>query len=357
MGREKSARAGMTFVLKGGGENLLIGGGKNSESLLVSADGLSYDDIMFMGQALKPMGGRPGEVGTVRGSPVLKYTLVGTTPGLYSLKSDSDYKQIVREAGPREKYDENPLFEGGYMDLDGHRIVEYNPIDPDGYAWSGSWFNAKAFLGEAITAGTAAFAIKGGGSAAAAAITNIDYFRFFPNFAFEFMPLDVYTPGSTEQYLLIVNPRNAVTDPGKVGMYAYTTGNNGNQITITKRLASVQNGPVALSTVGSVTWNTGVWADKHTETHPIGATIVLCNAKGVPIGDSVMMGAMAMLRGYGKYRNKRTQWLVDGDFETRKYITTVFGQQLRKNVNGKYPGYVRLRHAIAYPELGLPTVT
>jgi hypothetical protein len=70
-----------------------------------------------------------------------------------------------------------------------------------------------------------------------------------------------------------------------------------------------------------------------------------------------MMGGMAMLRGYGQFRNSRTQWDVDGGFETRSYIKTVFGQQLRKNVNGKYPGYVRLRHAISYPELGLPTVS
>ena len=357
MGREKSARAGMTFVLKGGGENLLYPGSITSEAGITSADGLSYNDILAMGQALKPLGGRPCEVGTVRGSPVNKYCVVGTTPGLFSLKQDSDYKQILREAGPREKYDENPLFEGGYMELDGHMIKEFNPIDPDGYAWSGSWFNAKAFLGEAITAGTAAFAIKGGGSAAAAALTTIDFFRFFPNFAFPFTSTDVYTPGSTEQYLLIINPKNAVVDPGLVGMYAYTTGNNGNQITITKRLAPVQNGPVAMKTVGSVTWNTGVWANKHTQTHAIGATILLCNAAGVPIGDTVMMGAMCMLRGYGQFRNSRTQWDVDGGFETRSYIKTVFGQQLRKNVNGKYPGYIRLRHAIAYPELNLPTVT
>jgi hypothetical protein len=357
MGREKSARAGMTFVLKGGPENLLIAGGKSSEADLVTADGLLYDDILYMGQALKPMGGKPCEVGTVRGSPVYKYCVVGTTPGLFSLKQDPDYKQILREAGPREKYDENPLFEGGYMDLDGHVIKEFNPIDPDGYAWSGSWFNAKAFLGTAISAGTTAFDIKGGGSAAAAAITNIDYFRFFPNFAFEFTPEDIYVPGSEQQYLLIVNPRNAATDPGKVGMYGYTTGNDGNKITINKRLAPVTNGPVAVSTLGDVTWDTGVWANKHTVTHPIGATIILCNEKGVPIGDSVMMGAMCMLRGYGRFRNKRTQWLVDGEFEQRKYITTVFGQQLRRNVNGKYPGFVRLRSAISYPELGLPTVT
>lgn len=357
MGREKSARAGMTFVLKGGAENLMYPGDVTDESEITTADGLTYNDVLAMGQALKPMGGKPCEIGTVRGNPVHKYCIVGTTPGLYSLKQDSDYKQILREAGPREKYDENPLFEGGYMELDGHVIKEFNPIDPDGYAWSGSWFNAKAFTGEAISAGTAAFDIKGGGSAAAAAITNIQYFRFFPNYAFEFTSTDVYVPGSTEQYLMIVNPKNAATDPGKIGFYAYTTGNNGNKITITKRLAPVQNGPVALATVGSVTWNTGAFANRCTQTHPIGSVVLLCNAKGVPIGDTVMMGAMAMLRGYGQYRNSRTSWNVDGDFETRSYIKTVFGQKLRKNVNGKYPGYVRLRHALRYPEYNLPTVT
>lgn len=357
MGREKSARAGMTFVLKGGSENLMYPGDATDESEITTADGLTYNDILAMGQALKPMGGKPCEIGTVRGNPVYKYCIVGTTPGLYSLKQDSDYKQILREAGPREKYDENPLFEGGYMELDGHVIKEFNPIDPDGYAWSGSWFNAKAFLGEAISAGTAAFDIKGGGSATAAAITNIQYFRFFPNYAFEFTSTDVYVPGSTEQYLLIVNPKNAATDPGKIGMYAYTTGNNGNKITITKRLAPVQNGPIALATVGEVTWDTGVWAGRHTQTHPVGAVVLLCNAKGVPIGDTVMMGAMCMLRGYGQYRNSRTSWNVDGDFETRSYIKTVFGQKLRKNVNDKYPGYVRLRHALRYPEYNLPAVT
>jgi hypothetical protein len=360
MGREKSARIGMMFVLQGGAENLLIGGGKTDEGELLTADGLSYNDILFMGQALKPMGGRPAEVGTIRGTPVYKYIVVGTTPGLFSLKQDDDYKQILRDAGPREKYDENPLFAGGYMELDGHSIREWIPVDPDGYAWSGSAFNAKAYLGEAITAGTSTFAMKGGGSAAAAAITNIDYFRFFPNYAFEFTPEDIYVPGSTVQYLLVVAPRGPSTVanpyPGRVAMYSYTTGNNGNQITIVNRLGPANAGAM-VSTLGDVTWNTGVWVNRHTETVPIGSTVVLCNEKGVPIGDTIMMGAMVALRGYGMYRNTRDEWKVDGNFETRLYITTVFGQKLRKNVNNKFPGYVRLRSAISYPELGLPTVT
>ena len=359
MGREKSARAGMQFVLRGGPDNLLIGGGKSAEGDLLTADGLLFDDILYMGQALKPMGGAPCAIATVNGSPVFKYCVVGTTPGLFSLKQDPNYQDKLEQAAPREKYDENPLWTGGYMDIDGHRITEFNPIDGDGEAWSGSWFNAKAYTGAAITAGTTTFAIKGGGSAAAAANTNIDFFRFFPNFAFEFLPNDVYVPGSTVQYLLIVAPRGAVTadnpHPGGIGMYSYTTGNNGMQITIVNRLGPANAGAM-VSTLGDVTWNTGVWATFHSENFPIGSTVVLCNEKGVPIGATVMFGKMVMLRGYGKDRNRRGQWYVD-DFVTRKYIRTTFGQVLRKNVSNKYPGFVRLRHALRYPELRLPVVT
>lgn len=356
MGRELSARTGMTFRLKGGSENLLYGGGVPDENLMKSADGLVYDDILYMGESLKPMGGIPCEIGTINGSPVYKYCVVGTTPGLFTLKQDDDYKAILHDAAPREKMDANPLFTGGYVDLDGHRITEMNPIDGDGYAIAGSEFNPKAFLGTAISAGTAAFNITGGGSSAGAAITNIEYFKFFPNFAFEFLPADIYVPSATQKYVLIVNPKNAAVDPGKVGMYGFTTGNNGNLITINQRLSPVTNGPVAQQTVGNVTWNTGVWAGRHTQVHPEGSTIIHVNSYGVPIGDTVMFGQMAMLRGYGQFRNKRMNWDLEGGFQTRNFVVSVFGQALRKNVNNKYPGYIRLRHAISYPQLGLPTV-
>ncbi len=361
MGREKSAMMGMTIKLLGASNNYFISNGKSTVDNLKTADGFLYNDLLMMGQALKPKGGSPCEVATVRGVPVRKYCVVGTTPGLFSLKQDPNYQLILQSAAPREKWDENPLFQGGYAEIDGHSIREYNPIDADGYSVAGSWFNPKAFTGAAITAGTAAFAITGGGSAAAAALTTYQYFRYFDNYAFPFSSTYTYSPGSTAKYLLIINAPNDPNGAG-VGMYQYTTGNNGNTITITQRLAAVQNGPVALSTVGNVTWNTGVWSTAnggpgHNESHAIGATIVQCNANGVPIGGTVMFGAGFALRGYGSMRNQRSQWLVDGGFETRKYITSVFGQQLRKNVNGNYPGFVYMTHAISYPELGLPVVT
>lgn len=360
MGREKAARMGMLFRLRGGSENLLYGGGRTSQDALKSADGLVFNDILFMGQALKPMGGRPCEIAMKNGSPIYKYCVMGTTPGLFTLKQDITYQNHLDNAAPREKYDENPLWTGGYMDIDGHRIEEFNPVDPDGYAWSGSWFNPKAYLGAAITAGTTAFTLYGGGSAAAAAVTTIDYFRFFSGFAFPWTPSDVYVPTSATRYVLICNPKGAVTadnpDPGKFGFYSYTTGNTGNTIAITGRLgpsvAGVQN-----TTIGGVIWNTGVWANINSYIHPIGSTIIETNSYGVPIGDTIMFGAMAAMRGYGQFRNHRSQQTYEGGFITQRFITTVFGQALTKNVNLRNPGYVRLRHALSYPELSIPVVT
>ena len=132
------------------------------------------------------------------------------------------------------------------------------------------------------------------------------------------------------KYFLIVNLPNAPVDPGKIGMYSYTVGNTGNYITITGQLAAAASG-IAVTTLGQVTWDTGVWVGRNTQTHPIGATIVCGrNAKGVPLGSTIMMGQRAVIRGYGSMRNHRSIWKVDGDFETRKYITSVFGQALRK---------------------------
>jgi hypothetical protein len=355
MGREKSARMFMTFRLLGGAQNLLFPAGITSEANLKSANTLIYNDVLLMEQALKPMGGVPCEMGSVRGSPIYKYCLVGTTPGLFGLKLDPDYKLSLQNAMPREKWDENPLWQGGYAEISGHSIREFNPIDADGYAWIGSGFNAKASLGNAILAGTSTFAMAGGGSPTAATYTNIQYFRFFPNYAFQFTQNNTFTPGATTQYLLVVNPSNDPIAPGGISMYSYTTGNNGNTITIVNRLGPTNAG-AQVSTLGAVTWNAGVWNGLHTTYNPAGATILLCNQYGTPLGDTVLIGANAVVRGYGSMRNTRSQWVVDGGFETRKYITSVFGQALRTNVNGVAPGYVRLRHAISYPQLGIPTI-
>jgi hypothetical protein len=353
MGREKTARMMMLFRERGASDNLIVAGGKASEATLSSANGLVYDEIVGAASRLEPMGGRPAMLGRVNGVDIYRLLVIGTTPGLFSLETDPTYKEHLEQAGVLGEG--NKLFTGGFSDVRGNRICKYNPIDHDGHGPVGSAWNAKAFLGTAIAAGTTAFDITGGGSAAAAAKTNKKYFKFFAGSPFEFMPGDTITTGSTVKYLLIVNPKNAATDPGKIGMYSYTTGIDGNKITIVERLGSAASG-ARVTTLGSVVWNTGVWSGLHTDVHPIGATIVQCNAKGVPIGDTVLLGNAAALRGYGEYRNFRSQDEHNGGFVMDKYITSVFGQCLRKDTQGRAPGYVRIRHALNYAGLGLPAV-
>lgn len=355
MGRAKTARVMMLFREMGGTDNLSYAGGNLDQDSIVSANSLNWDEIVQGKAQLEPLGGRPAKVGRVKGNDVYRYLVVGTVPGFFSLKTDADYKQALREAGVRG--DSNELFEGGYVDIDGNMLKAYNPIDHDGRGPVGSAWNPKAFLGEAITAGTAAIDVKGGGDATSAADTAKLYFKFFENYAFELSAAsgDSVTAGTATKYFLVVNPRSGSGGDGKIGMYSYTTGNNGNKITITGRLGSAASG-IRATTLGSVVWDTGVWSGKHTDAHPIGATIIPCNAKGVPIGDTCILGAGAALRGYGKYRNHRSQEQVNGGFVTRRYISSVFGQALRKDRRLRAPGYLRIRHAINYAGLGVPAV-
>jgi hypothetical protein len=352
MGRMKTERLFMMFNKKGASDNYVFANGKAGKDSLVSADVLDYDEIVVMGTQMKRLGGKPAIAGKTRnGVPIFRNCVVATSDALFSLEMDSSYKQVLREAGNRGEG--NYIFEGGYTDVRGHVIKEYVPIDHDGDGPVGSPINPKAFLGEAVTAGTTTFDIKGGGSAVAAAKTAIKYFKWFPRYAYKWLPSDTYdiAGDAATFHVLIVNPPSG-TDANKIGMYECTV-NDGNKITVSKRLGSAIAG-IRHTTVGDVVWNTGVWEGKHTDVHPIGATIVLCNSKGVPIGNTLMLGAGAAIRGYGMYRNHRSQEQHEGGFVNDTFITSVFGQEPRKDRKNRCPGFMHLTHAVQYAGLPIP---
>ena len=361
MGRLKSEQLFMMYREQLPSENIVFAGAKTVDTL-TSADVLDWDEIISLGVQMKGKGGQPATVGTMKnGQPVQRNTVIATTDALFSLDLDTNYKQVLRET--KVEAFAQLLFNGGYAAPKGHIIAEYTPIDHDGEGAIGSPLNPQARLGVAITAGTAAFAIQGGGNATSAAKTKKKYFKYFPNFAYLFIGnTDATAGGATTlaqdaatHYCLVINPPNAATDPNKIGMYAYTTGNNGNQITITSRLGATGGG-VRNPVVGTVSWNTGVWADKHTDVHPIGALVLPCGANGQVFGDTLMLGKRNAYRGYGKHRNKRAQDDKEGGFLMERYILSVFGQALRKDRLGRVPSAMRLRHAINYAGLPLPTI-
>ena len=240
------------------------------------------------------------------------------------------------------------------MDLDGHRIVEYNPIDPDGYAWSGSWFNAKAFLGEAISAGTAAFAIKGGGRR-----RRRDHehrlLPVLPELRSEFMPNDIYVlvrasstcSSSTRRMPRSIRARSARTPTRPATTATRSRLPSASLRSRTARSPCARVGDVTGTRVSGPVSHADAPHRRHDR--PLQRQGRADRRYGddgrdvhAPRLRSLPQQADAVARG------RRLQ--------QRKYITTV-RQQLRKNVNNKYPGHVRLRHAIRYPELGLPNVT
>ena len=350
MGRAKTERLFKMYEHKGDSGNYVYANGRGTKDQLGSADTLRWEEIVAAGQQMKTRGGRAAIAGKMKnGKRLFRQCVVASTDSLTSLEFDPDYKAVLRDAGNRG--DANYLFEGGYTDVRGHMIKEYSPIDHDGDGAIGSPLNPKAVLGGAITAGTTGFDILGGGSAEAAAKTKIKYFKFFPNFDYLFQPGDTLGVGSAEFYVLIVNPPGTA-DAGKMGFYK-CVGNNGNRITVTERLGAAASGDRA-TTVGAVTWDTGPWAGKHTDAHPIGSTIVLANAKGVPIGSTLMLGARSAYRGYGKHRNRRTTQSHEGGFVRDVFITSVFGQEPRRDTRDRCPGFLHITHAVQYAGLPIP---
>jgi len=323
----------------------------HSLDTLVSADTLDYDEILGLNAQLKRLGGQPAQIATSKnGQPIFKNCVIATGDALFSLDSDSAFRSIL--ATTRSEEDAKTIFDGGYTNVKGNIIKEYNPIDHDGVGAIGSPLNPKAFLGNAIAAGTGALDITGGGSADAAAETDILFYKWFKNYAYAFTGGTSLVQDANTYYLIIINPPNAPVDPNKWGFYAYTTGNNGNKITVTARLAAADGG-IANDTVGGVTWD----GAKNTDVHPSGSLVLQANSKGQVYGYTLLLGKRAARRGYGKYRNRYSTQEHEGGFVMDRYVTSVFGQAPRRDRIQRVPGALVLVHALKYAGVPLPTIT
>ncbi len=331
----------------------IVYAGNHSLDTLVSADTLKYDEVLGLTASLKRLGGLPAQTATSKnGQPIWKNCVVATTDALFSLDQDSAFRSIL--ATTRSEEDAKTIFEGGYTNLKGAIIKEYQPIDHDGQGAIGSPLNPKALNGNVITAGTSALTITGGGDPVSAAVTKKAYFKYFKNYAYRFLLDITLGQDSNTYYVMIVNPPNDPSNPNKWGMYSYTTGNNGNTIVTTGRLAGSASGEAA-TTLGGVTWNGTI----NTTEHPAGAQIFQCNSKGQIYGYSLMLGRRAFRRGYGKWRNRRTEQQFEGGFITQRYVTSVFGQAPRRDRLQRVPGCLVLAHALKYSGISslVPTVT
>jgi len=348
LGREKGWQMSMALIHKIRQENHW------------SVDALGIDSLRDATAMLRPLGGSPARIHKdPNGNDIWGMVFVTTTEGVAVLKADPEYADLVKSAHVQSG--SNPLFTGDTVMLDGNVIKHWDVKDHDGEGPVGSPLNPKAYLGVAIAAGTGALEIKGGGAGATVADkTKNKFFRYFPAYNFRFVgggsvAVDavshgLHLNGSDKRfYVTIVNPKNATVDAGKWAIYECST-NDGNKITVTKRLGASIGG-IAHTTVGGVTWSGTV----NSADHPQGSLVYWSDEAGVPLGRTIGLGKGAARRGYGMFRSKRFMQPVQGGMKKELYIASIFGQAPRVDRMKRNPAVLVLTHPIKYPGWNHPT--
>jgi len=379
MGRKKAEEGLMTLRERTPMANRYGANGKSLENI-TSADVWDRNQAVIANGLLKRYGGGLANAGAVLDGQIRMRSLaLVPTTGITRLKLDPAYQEAIQLS--RERGKGNPAFTDEIVDLDNMVQREYLGLDHDGDGPIGSVLEPRGLLGTAIAAGTTAINIEFGAKTAGRL-----YSKWFPGYNYEFTENDTLgTPadstlgapayvhgsaGSTaniagggEHYLMIVNPPyvgGAGEPANAVGFYAYTIGNDGNKITITRRLGSAVSGvrdttlasATAPGFANSVVWGAGTYNGATlTDAHPVGSLVLPCNIRGVPYGYIPVLGGGGLMRAYGSVRNHRAVEKSEGGFLTKCFIESDFGHRIRVNANGVAPGVQLVTVALSDPSI------
>ena len=336
-----------------------------AENNVTLGTGLNWNAIVTNAQMMKRWGAAPAIVARDPGGKTVRaYTVISTTDALTSLKLDSDYRDILKST--RDPTGAKYIFSGGFTPVDGHIIKEYEAVEHDGYGAIGSPLNPMARLGSAIASihTDSLNRIAGGGGDLDTENILIKPMKFFPQNAYKVQAGVTLVPDGSTFYVAIVNPPNG-PDANKYGFYevgalsagdASSAANDGVYLTIKTALsataaAATGLGAAKVTTLGTMVWN----GDKHTNNHPQNALVVLVGSDAVPRFKSLIIGASAARRGYGKVRNGRAVQEHEGGFVRDVFFKTVFGQAVRKNRLNRAPGVLVLDHKGTYAGTPLPS--
>lgn len=155
----------------------LYANNRASRSALASGDVLTTIELMKLHNASKRRGVQP--VQTV-GKGLLSfpvYMVKLSEADYYQLRSDPDYKQDVRLADVRGK--ENAVFKGTITDMYQGMLLFVHAGINNGDGALGTYLRPEAEL--KTTVNTVTTTISAGPSATGTAITNVDYWKYFPD--------------------------------------------------------------------------------------------------------------------------------------------------------------------------------
>jgi hypothetical protein len=279
------------------GRNLVCSDPAKTRDTLRSTDKFSTSAIDNIASVLSSIGASPISSRKLKnGASVPNYLFFGPSDCVKSLNADTQYRNALVNASDRGE--QNPLFSGGYHDWNGNRIWHWLTPREDTQGPIGTHLNPMAECGEAITAATTAFRLRGGGGKPdfASALPS-DHFRYFPagNAAIFAQFKGEVRPNNTDQYYVKAIVNDGGVNHGKWCLYRYVGNDNeGTGILINQRLAAAASG-VAATTVGNVVWNGAI----HTEAIPQGSMFYWANAWGEVLGNVLALGSDALLFAYG----------------------------------------------------------
>lgn len=345
---------------------------RTSTNDLGSADSFGTNDVRYIRHQLTRNNAEPFRVAQRGSTDVLGFTVIAPNEGLLSLELDDTWNTLLSRADDRGE--SNHIFGGGLPRIGNTEVFAWNIQNNAADGPQGAFCYAHAYLGAAIAAGTAAFSMKGGRNANGAALTDRPYFVHFPGARWKaFQRQIIAQETSATKYLLIKNGST-----GKFAMFSYTTIPNGdlddaggtvadaNTITIAvggaNRLGAAGYGT---TTLGRVTYNTGVWEGKHHNwavdgAIPIGSEVWPCNDKGLPFVDFYGVAKHMIVDGYGMINRqvgvgeRTVKQDTDHNSKFEWGFNMSYGACAVRDANNIPKGVCRMRAALNVR--GLPTI-
>lgn len=354
----------MTALHKTAAPGRFYAGSKGSLNALRTADVFKWSEIQKGALVASSRGALPFKAGTKNGEDVVNLAWLATDNNAYPLSRDSEYLQAVREAGQRGPT--NSLFTGEIEMIDGNTIFRRRAMVEQGQVPAGSPFTPIAYLGvaDAYNASGTNTTLQGGGNLYDSSITDTPWFIDFPGFQYKFRETETLALadsfwGSGPYYALIVNPPTAATDPGKIGMIAYTVPAGANTLTVTSRLHASGTTAINDTTVGDVVYGGSVLnSTNYTPNYAKGAAIIPCNSYGVPIGAVLGFSREAIGFCRGNYWGELFKQNVQGGMHGEQlFCGWTHGAAPFTNLSGDTPGLTVIGTAVSYPQYNLPTVT
>lgn len=360
------------------GRNVIRPNSVSSEASLGSNDVFGMDTITDSRDAMLNLSAAPLMISQgPNQQKIPRYYIQGSQYLFSSLNRDSTFMTLIANAenrGPSQS-----ILAGGKPVIQNTILNEWmiTPSDADAtqgarlipYATTGIEIPANPTCVEDVVTGYDGFLLKFGGSADAAAKTEVDYVQNFHNAPYTGFEGEKIAANVTTERYIAVKARSGA-NAGKWRHFAYKY-NDGNKMVITRALGSsggtsTDSTPTngierqtlsATASTDLATWGSGQFENTNKLTEgviEVGAEVYQCNAKGTILSYGYVISDGFAMSGYGSLDGKTA--FGNRKMEKQQYekdigigVELVWGIRANEDTNGIKHGFAVIQAAYTPP--------